>query len=207
MSDPAEVAASSPSGLDRLLAALDPVRDQAADKLVLLRRKLLKYFAWNRAPFPDELADEVLDRVARRLQEGETIRNGEPGAYVYGFARNVLRESRSRPRLVRGPDDLLAPAPAAEQQIAERRSRCLDACLARLPEESRRLLLAYYRGDTGAERIASRRALAAEQHATPGTLRLRMHRLRGEIQGCVRSCLAEARETETSSTHVQSKDR
>ena len=201
---PVETVATSPSGLDRLLATLDPDRAVAAEKLLLLRRKLLKFFAWNRAAVPDELADETLDRVVRRLGEGETIRSPDPGAYVHGVARNVLHESWSRPRLVRVPASALAPPPESEQVAAERRSRCLDRCLARLPAESRRLLLAYYQADGGAK-IAARSRLAAELQLSSGGLRLKLHRLRVGLQGCVRSCLGA--ETEASSAHVLSRER
>lgn len=203
MAGPVETPTPFPSGLDLLLAALDPDRALAAEKLLLLRRKLLKFFAWKRTPFPDELVDETLDRVARRLAEGETIRSLDPGVYVHGVARNVLRESWSRPRLVRGPEPALASSAEAEQALAERRSRCLDRCLARMPAESRRLLLAYYQSD-GGTKAASRQRLAADLQVSRGNLRLKLHRLRVELQGCVRSCLG--RETEASSVHVMSKE-
>jgi DNA-directed RNA polymerase specialized sigma24 family protein len=204
MPGPVDGAAASPSGLDLLLAALDPDRDRAAEQLMLLRRKLLKFFAWNRAPIPEDLVDETLDRVARRLQEGDTIRHPDVGAYVHGFARLVLRESWSRPRLVRLPEASLAGTPAAEQAVAERRSRCLDLCLARLPAENRRLLLAYYEAANGAAKVASHRKLAADLDVSAGNLRLKLHRLRVDLQGCVRSCLSL--ETETSSAHVLSRE-
>lgn len=207
MSDPVEKTAASQSGLDLLLAVLHPDREQAAARLLLLRRKLLKFFAWNKAPYPDELADESLDRVARRLAEGESIRHQDPAAYVHGFARNILRESWSRPRLVRAPSAALAAAPPAEQAAAERRSRCLDRCLDRLPPESRRLLLAYYQAEGGAAKIASRRQLAAELEVSGGNLRLKLHRLRLELEGCVRACLQAEVETEMSPPHVHSRGR
>jgi DNA-directed RNA polymerase specialized sigma24 family protein len=206
MPDPVDRAAASPSGLDLLLAALDPDRDLAAAKLLLLRRKLLKFFAWNKVPIPEDLVDETLDRVARRLHEGDAVRHPEFGAYVHGFARVVLRESWSRPRLVRAQEGALSAAPVAEQVVAERRSRCLDLCLARLPPESRRLLLAYYQTENGAAKIASHRQLAAELDVTAGNLRLKLHRLRVELEICVRSCLERDPETETLSAHVLSRE-
>jgi DNA-directed RNA polymerase specialized sigma24 family protein len=206
MPDPVDSAATSPSGLDLLLAALDPDRERAADKLLLLRRKLLKFFAWNQAPIPEDLVDEALDRVARRLHEGDTVRQGDIGAYVHGFARIVLRESWSRPRLLRVPTTALSAAPDAEEAVAEKRSRCLDLCLARLPPESRRLLFAYYQAENGAAKIASHRQLAGELGLSAGNLRLRLHRLRVVLERCVRSCLDRALETEPASAHVLSKE-
>lgn len=203
MPDALEKAATSPSGLDRLLAALDPDRDRAAAKLLLLRAKLVNFFAWSRAKFPDELADEALDRVAKRLAAGETIRSADAGAYAYGFARNVLRESWSRPRLVEAPPSVFG-APDGSGEIAERRSRCLDRCLDRLPAESRRLLLDYYRIGEGATKAETHRRLAAALGISPGNLRLKVHRLRvGALEVCVRACLAREAETETSQAHVE----
>lgn len=204
MPGPVDDAATSPSGFDLLLAALDPDRDRAADELLLLRRKLLKFFAWNQAPIPEDLADETVDRVARRLQEGDTVHHPELGAYVHGFARIVLRESWSRPRLARIPAVALAVTPAAEQAVAERRSRCLDLCLARLRPESRRLVLAYYQTESGAAKIASHRQLAAELGVSDGNLRVKLHRLRLELQGCLHFCLG--RDPEAPPAHVLSRD-
>jgi DNA-directed RNA polymerase specialized sigma24 family protein len=206
MPGPIDSAAASSSGLDLLLAALDPDRDRAAEKLLLLRRKLLKFFAWNKVPIPEDLVDETVDRVARRLHGGDTVRHPEFGAYVHGFARIVLRESWSRPRLVRAHEAALPQAPAAEQLVAERRSRCLDLCLARLPPESRRLLLAYYQAENGAAKIASHRKLAAELEVSGANLRVKLHRLRLELEGCLRSCLGRDRETESSSSHVLARE-
>lgn len=206
MAGPIDNAATSPSGLDLLLAALDPDRDRAADRLLLLRRKLLKFFAWNKVPIPEDLVDETVDRVARRLHEGDSVRHPEIGAYVHGFARMVLRESWTRPRLVRIPASVL-PGPSEEEQAAaERRSRCLDRCLARLPPENRRLLLAYYQAENGAAKIASHRRLAAELGVTDGNLRIRLHRLRLQVQECLHSCLGRSLETETPAGRLPPKE-
>lgn len=206
MPGPVDSAAASPNGFDLLLAALDPDRDRAADKLLLLRRKLLKFFAWNKVPIPEDLVDETVDRVARRLHEGDIVRHRELGAYVHGFARVVLRESWSRPRLIRIPPAALSVTPDAQQAVAERRSRCLDLCIGRLPPESRRLVLAYYQAENGAAKIASHRQLAAELGVSDGNLRVKLHRLRLELQGCLHACLGRDLETETPSAHAVSKE-
>ena len=56
-------------GFDRLLAVLDPDRDEAGRRYDLFRRKLVRFFEWKGAPWPDELADETLDRFLLRLRE------------------------------------------------------------------------------------------------------------------------------------------
>ncbi len=47
---------------------------------------------WRHCPDPESLTDEVLDRVARRPNEGIRVRSCELLPYVYGNARNVLLE-------------------------------------------------------------------------------------------------------------------
>jgi DNA-directed RNA polymerase specialized sigma24 family protein len=41
-------------------------------------------------PFPEEHADETFNRVAKKISEGEEIRN--PSAYVIGVARLLVLE-------------------------------------------------------------------------------------------------------------------
>src|SRR5262245_56359395 len=77
--------------LDRLLEALDPDRESASRRYEELRRKLINLFAWERSETPEDLADETLNRLARRLSEGVTI-DGSVDRYAYGIARLLLRE-------------------------------------------------------------------------------------------------------------------
>ena len=81
-------------GLEALLAFLDPDRDRAGEKYQQIRQRLVKMFECRGLTPPEEPADETMDRVARRLAEGEHVRAGEPMAYFHGVARNVLRERR-----------------------------------------------------------------------------------------------------------------
>ena len=75
---------------DKLLLRLDTDRIQAAKKYEQIRRRLMKAFEWNDCLCPADLADETINRVARKLQEGEEIRNLE--AYFSAFAKHVLQE-------------------------------------------------------------------------------------------------------------------
>ena len=75
------------NGLERLLQILSADREQAAASYLLIQGKLIRYFTWNTCPHPESLADEVLDRVARRLEEGEQIE--KPANYILGVARRV----------------------------------------------------------------------------------------------------------------------
>ena len=77
--------------LDALLAALG-----SGERYVKLRDKLVDFFLWNRSNRPQEDADETMDRLARRIAEGEPIVN--LASYAQKIARLVLLESNARSR-------------------------------------------------------------------------------------------------------------
>jgi DNA-directed RNA polymerase specialized sigma24 family protein len=185
----------------RLLGLFDPDRARAGERYEAIRRGLVKFFECKGGRFPEELADETLDRVARRLAEGETIRAADPAVYVHGVARNVLRgDWAQRQRAAGAPGDpTLDPAARQPDPLdAERRMSCLDRCLASLPPETRRLVLQYY-ADERRAKIEGRRELAESMGIGLNALRIRMHRIRARLESCVRSCLAG--ETEADAGH------
>jgi DNA-directed RNA polymerase specialized sigma24 family protein len=185
--------ALSPEAFDALLERLDADRERAGERYEELHLRLVKFFQWRHAAAPDELADETIDRVGRRLLDDATLRPQSWPAYVHGFARNVLRESwKARTDAphdegrVRAAD--AAADAAAEGDSKERGLECLDRCLAELPEDSRRLVLEYYAQE--GTQVEHRRQVA-EEHGLPlNALRLRVHRIRARLDGCVRGCLS-----------------
>src|SRR6266576_804711 len=75
---------------DRLLASLGGNRESAGEHYLETRGKLVRFFEWRGCPFPEDHADETINRVARRLVEGETIQ--KPSGYVMGVARFLVLE-------------------------------------------------------------------------------------------------------------------
>jgi DNA-directed RNA polymerase specialized sigma24 family protein len=181
--------APSEDTFDRLLVALDPDRDRAAERYEELRRRLNRFFEWRGAPFPEEHTDETFDRVARRLGEGVAVSN--IGGYTYAVAKLVLLETRKGPDSRRAEVDLTV-TPSALPELAtdegEARHTCLDRCLNDLPPDSRALIVEYYRDDHRA-RIETRRALAARLRINGEALANRAQRLRDKLHACVRGCL------------------
>ena len=51
--------------LERLLSALDPNREKAAEIYVAVHNRLATYFRLNRCPGEEDLADEVFDIMDR----------------------------------------------------------------------------------------------------------------------------------------------
>ncbi len=165
-------------GLERLLALLSPDPERAAELYLHLQRKLTRYFEWNACSNAEEFADEVMDRVARRLLEGESIQS--PVSYVLGVARRVLLESKSKILLL----PLAGDVGTVEEPPREGTLACLDDCLEELPPESRAMLLEYYSAESG-ERIRIRQAMADRMGLTANALRNRCLRLRRTLEECM----------------------
>src|SRR5262249_14687139 len=83
----------TPTMFAKLLRWLDPDWERAGAKYETIRVKLIKYFEWRGSWLPEDHADETINRVARKLEEGETVRTGEPYTYFQGVARLILLEA------------------------------------------------------------------------------------------------------------------
>ena len=176
----------------RLLNSLDEDRERAGDKYEELRRTLIRFFEWRGAPFPEEHADEALNRVARRLGEGVEIKN--IGSYCYEVARLVFlettrgvdskRESLKSVKFDPGRSVDLA-AEIAEKEL---RLSCLEECLRALPYESAELILEYYRYEERGQ-VEGRRTLAERLGLRRDALANRAQRVRDKLEQCVSRCL------------------
>lgn len=182
----------TPEAFDGLLAALDPDRDRAAAAYERLRERVIGLLRWWGASQPEELADESLDRVARKLHGGAEVPNASLGAYVRGVARMVFHEWTRRPRPEHAAIEVAAMVGGRDDEAA---LTDLDRCLSTLDADDRRLLLGYY-ADGRASDI--RRKLADDMGLSPTALRIRAHRLRVRIEAslkhsapCAHSCQGE----------------
>jgi DNA-directed RNA polymerase specialized sigma24 family protein len=174
-----------------LLLFLDADRERAGEKYEELRRTLIRFFEWRGAPFPEEHADESLNRVARKLGAGIEIRN--LSGYCYEVARLVFLETMKpvasrMESLDSAESDLVAPSDLSEEQIGkELRLSCLEDCLRALPAESAELILEYYRYEKRGQ-IERRRALAERVGLRREALANRVQRLRDKLEHCVSVC-------------------
>lgn len=169
------------NGLSKLLALLSDDSERAAELYLNLQGKLIRYFGWNQCPTPEELADQVLDRVARRVSEGVQIDN--PIAYVLGVARRVLLESKPRVVLLPLEGDFAAGTETQEAADLD----CLDHCLGEFAPESRSILLEYYSANDR-ERIRVRQSMADRMGLSVNALRNRCLRLRRQLEECLTRC-------------------
>ena len=190
----------TPDAFRHLLAWLDEGIDSDGESYVEMRSRLDSYFGRKRCVSPDELADETLNRVARKLEELGAITDASPAHYCYIVARFVFLEylrgaehHQARLDEATGVPDIKSRAAAARTDQAdadERRFACLDRCLRELTEYDRVLILEYYSADRGL-RIESRRRLAARLGLTANALTVRACRIRGAVEACVKACWAE----------------
>jgi DNA-directed RNA polymerase specialized sigma24 family protein len=186
-------------GLDQLLSAFDADREVAGQKYETARRKLSEFFEARGSDAPPDHTDETINRVARRLLEGEEIK--DLNSYFYGVARLVWLENlRSGDRQLTPLE--LAPTPIAanteelevEQQQREDRLTCLETCLAQLSATNRMLIIEYYQEEKGLK-IEHRKQQDQKLNTTLNGLRLRASRIRSELTQCVHSCLGQEGQT------------
>jgi DNA-directed RNA polymerase specialized sigma24 family protein len=171
----------------KLLARLDADVNVAGEKYETLRRTLIKFFEWRNAIFPEDHADETLNRVARKIDEGLEIR--DLSGYCYGVARLLHLETSKSPDTRRaGIEDLANIEAPALETVDEQRLRCFETCLESLPSDSRLLITEYYQHDQQAK-ITGRKKLAQRLGIPINALRSRATRIRDRLENCVNYCM------------------
>jgi DNA-directed RNA polymerase specialized sigma24 family protein len=175
------------AALDALLHLLHPDQDQAARKYEELRLKLIGFFQGRRSQFPEEDADATIDRVCKKISEGEQVR--EVSAYSLAVARFLFLEaSRDAERRPHSDDDVSNFPDRVSIDEDRAYLECLDQCLADLTPDQRELILSYYSKERR-EKIQERKRLADLLGIPANALRLRVFRLRDSLGTCVKACL------------------
>jgi RNA polymerase sigma factor (sigma-70 family) len=171
-----------------LLATLAPDSERAGEEYEKLRRKLTKFFTWEGCAFAEEYADETINRIAKRIGEGQLIQ--DINSYCYATARLVLLEAHKERRreqhsLAQLKQEVGHPDASVDDNDP---LACLQQCLAHLAPETRTLIIEYYQGEKS-KRIENREALAAQLKIPLNALRNRVLRLRARLERCVKKCL------------------
>ena len=161
---------------------LNPDSDQAGEKYEEIRRRLIKIFASRGCECPEDLADETINRVVRKVPEIAESYEGDPALYFYGVARFVHHE------YLREKPDPQPPPPADEPSGTDKEYECLEQCMDGLPARSRELFLQYYQEEKSAK-IRHRKRLAERLGIGLNALRIRACRIRMDLQTCVLECL------------------
>ena len=184
--------------LRRLISWLDEGAGSEGGKYLEMRQRLVAYFDRKNCDTPDDLADETLNRVARRLEEEGAIESETPARYCYIVARFVfmehLRATRKgnalREDLSRQSHDLAPFAADDDKEVKEKLLNCLERCMGKLEMLNREIITRYYIGKERVK-IENRRALATELGITMNALSIRACRIRDKLEDCVRRCAGQ----------------
>jgi DNA-directed RNA polymerase specialized sigma24 family protein len=183
-----------------LLEWLGPEREEAGSIYEQVRFKLINLFEFQGCPFPEELADDTIERAARKISEGGVTRPADPYVYFRGIARNVLLEYWKARK--RNSTTVLDDLPASDhpsvnptelerqnttRKEKERMLECMEYCLNKLPPDSREIFIEYNRSERR-ERIDNRMLLAQKSGIDINALRARIVRIRERLQKCVTNC-------------------
>jgi DNA-directed RNA polymerase specialized sigma24 family protein len=177
---------------DDLLNRFSTNREAAGVEYETMRRKLVRFFLSRSVDLADVYADETINRVARRINEGQDIDN--LNGYFYGVAQLVFKETlkekdRAAVTIDDAPPQRLAQNPP-EPSDPDLRLMCFDRCMEALAPESRQLILEYYE-EEGRAKIERRQQLADRLRIPLNALRIRAHRIRVGLEECIQSCLRE----------------
>ncbi|MEP6570375.1 MAG: hypothetical protein ABJC10_11440 [Acidobacteriota bacterium] len=186
----------TPGSFHRLLNWLDAGVNSGGQSYLETRQRLLAYFDRRNCLTPDELADETLTRVSRRLEEEGITESDTPAKYCYIVARLVFLEDVRRTHKDNLLIDQLQRQPAGiasslsedgESEIKEKMLNCLEKCSSLLEPQSRAIIARYYVGKERVK-IENRRALAAALGITMNALSIRACRIRDKLEACVKEC-------------------
>jgi DNA-directed RNA polymerase specialized sigma24 family protein len=176
--------------LDLLLTRLHPNREQAGEEYVLLWNRLRLFFQARKCPIAEELADQTLTRVAKKLSPDQEIKNIR--AFSMTVAKYIWLEylANNKPHVsfddpeASIPEPPIPPAPIIE---TGQENRCLEICLRKLSEEEAKLYVEYFIHDNRSN-IDYRRKMASERMITQRALRLRIMRIRVKLEECLQAC-------------------
>ena len=130
----------------------------------------------------------------RRLDEGEVIANIM--GFIYTVANYIRMEDWTEQKKVRDAEDEIKKQTELTElkqlRIVDENPRqfCLDRCLGDLPVETRKLIHDYY-SEEGSAKIRLRKQMAKGLGIEMNALRIRAHRIRLNLETCVKDCVSQ----------------
>jgi DNA-directed RNA polymerase specialized sigma24 family protein len=190
----------SPESFDGLLFWLDHDRERAGERYESIRSGLIKRFQQLGCSEAEELANQTMDRVARKLPTIIDSYSGEPEPYFFSIAYYVYREQLRKPVLMSlAGIDFAHPNLPGDREVFEKEllDSCLCHCIEKLNPKKREMIREYYSGDKQ-DKIRLRKQLAARLGIRLSNLRLRAQRVRTDLKKCILDCMErKAMERET----------
>lgn len=170
---------------DAMLAWLNPHSEQqAGERYEEIRRRIIQILARRGCREAEDIADEAITRVCKKVKVIMPTYSGDPALYFYGVANRVYLET-----LKKTPVRMPPPPPEVSEDV-EQRHNCLDYCLQQQTPANRGLILQYYEGDKR-EKRERRQRLADMLGIDMKILRVRVHRIKLNLRKCVFKCLGQ----------------
>lgn len=192
------MAVNDSSENNRLLSFFSTDSTVAVEKFLRMRQKLIRYFAANRCPDPQDHADETIFRVIKAIDDGKKV-DTVIEAYTQGFAKFVLLEVKRQHQYVplddispenepftnpKEPEDNLAVWEQSENLVCEQK------CLAEeFSADERKLLIGYYTTSHEEKLKYAREKLSLQLNISRNVLKKRAFKLREKLEVCMKKCL------------------
>lgn len=180
----------NPQSFEKMLDWLDKDREVAGQKYEAIRLRLIKILNYRGCLDGESLADEVIDRVTRKIDSLAETYEGDPKYYFLNVANKIYLEYRRKPVAVELTDNFELPASSRDEEDFEPEYECLKKCLANLPASRRGFILDYYQKNKK-QKVAGLQKLAESEGIEVSSLHMRAFRLRDSLQKCVLKCVAE----------------
>jgi DNA-directed RNA polymerase specialized sigma24 family protein len=179
-----------PEKFEKLLAWLNPDRDVAGQRYESIRSRLIKIFHARGCYQAEEMADETMDRVVKKIDTLCGRYEGEPALYFYAVAKNVFLEFTRAPKTTELQENLVQPSDDADPDD-EAYHKCLEECLAKLSAGQREFIVDFHKY-VRAEKIEKRKKMAETLGISAQALRIRAFRIRESLRKCISICVADA---------------
>ena len=169
-----------------LLAFLGPEdTDEANNHYLRLHNKLAGYFRLKGMSDPITDADDALERAGKKILEGVPIPDID--RFCMGIARNVVLERSRNRRREESAFLHFFEHSQNDNSLLDRITNLMKPCFERLSQDDRDVLNSYCRVPPGKSRAEHRRELAESLKSTIAALRIRVTRLRRDLEQCVKA--------------------
>ena len=172
--------------LKGLLSWLDPDLEQAGQKYETIRAGLVKMLIRRNCSAAEDIADDIINRVAIKVPEMRNNYKGDPAKYFYGVARNVALEYQRRSQKEKPFDERLHDIPRHEP-TDEFANECMKSCMKQLSRDNHELVRRYYEESNSEQR----EGLAKSLGTTKNALAVRVSRIRVLLKNCYFECMQE----------------
>lgn len=168
---------------EALLAYLCPEdREEAGRRYSVLHAKVTGYFRLKGMFDPEGDADDALDRAGEKIRGGYNI--PELDKFCIGIAVNIIHERFRQKR--REESAYLEFLEDNEEAVVNEDMNHMKRCFKQLPAKEQYVLIKYCQVPPGLDRAEHRRDLAQRFNSSIGALRIRVARLRRQLENCVK---------------------